>query len=122
MTEAAIRTGAHKLFWSNATTQFEVIVSPNQRWLGEEKIRQRTMKRVGTHLIPFMIAMFCANFLDRVNISFAVSANESRSSSNAQVYGFAAGILFVSYTGLEVPSNLILQRVDHFVTSGPARL
>jgi len=69
------------------------------------------MKRVGTHLIPFMIAMFCANFLDRVNISFAALQMNQDLHLTAQIYGFAAGILFVAYTVLEVPSNLILQRV-----------
>jgi ACS family tartrate transporter-like MFS transporter len=34
-------------------------------------LRQRTMTKVGGRLIPFMLLMFAANFLDRVNISFA---------------------------------------------------
>jgi ACS family tartrate transporter-like MFS transporter len=75
------------------------------------ELRQRTMKKVGAHLIPFMIAMFCANFLDRVNISFAALQMNHDLHLTPQVYGFAAGILFVAYTALEVPSNLILQRV-----------
>jgi ACS family tartrate transporter-like MFS transporter len=69
------------------------------------------MKKVGGHLIPFMIAMFCANFLDRVNISFAALQMNHDLHLTPQAYGFAAGILFVAYTGLEIPSNLILQRV-----------
>ncbi|ADV83579.1 major facilitator superfamily MFS_1 [Terriglobus saanensis SP1PR4] len=77
----------------------------------EEQLRQRTMKKVSAHLIPFMIAMFCANFLDRVNISFAALQMNHDLHLTPQIYGFAAGILFVAYTGLEVPSNLILQRV-----------
>jgi len=76
-----------------------------------EALRHRTMKKVGGHLIPFMIAMFCANFLDRVNISFAALQMNHDLHLSPQVYGFAAGILFVAYTGLEIPSNLILQRV-----------
>lgn len=77
----------------------------------EELLRQRTMKKVGSRLIPFMIAMFCANFLDRVNISFAALQMNHDLHLTPKIYGFAAGILFVAYTGLEVPSNLILQRV-----------
>jgi ACS family tartrate transporter-like MFS transporter len=75
------------------------------------ELRHRTMKKVGGHLIPFMIAMFCANFLDRVNISFAALQMNHDLHLSAQVYGFAAGILFLAYTGLEIPSNLVLQRV-----------
>jgi ACS family tartrate transporter-like MFS transporter len=77
----------------------------------DEQLRQRTMRKVGAHLIPFMIAMFCANFLDRVNISFAALQLNHDLQLTPQVYGFAAGILFVAYTAFEVPSNLILQRV-----------
>jgi ACS family tartrate transporter-like MFS transporter len=66
---------------------------------------------VSAHLIPFMIAMFCANFLDRVNISFAALQMNHDLQLTPRAYGFAAGILFVAYTGLEIPSNLILQRV-----------
>jgi MFS transporter, ACS family, tartrate transporter len=69
------------------------------------------MKKVSAHLIPFMIAMFCANFLDRVNISFAALQMNHDLHLTPRTYGFAAGILFVAYTGLEIPSNLILQRV-----------
>jgi ACS family tartrate transporter-like MFS transporter len=77
----------------------------------EDLLRQRTMKKVSAHLIPFMIAMFCANFLDRVNISFAALQMNHDLQLTPRAYGFAAGILFVAYTGLEIPSNLILQRV-----------
>jgi ACS family tartrate transporter-like MFS transporter len=76
-----------------------------------DALRQQTMKKVSAHLIPFMIAMFCANFLDRVNISFAALQMNHDLHLTPKIYGFAAGILFVAYTGLEVPSNLILQRV-----------
>ena len=64
-----------------------------------EALRRRTMKKVGGHLIPFMIAMFCANFLDRVNISFAALQMNQDLQLSPQVYGFAAGILFVAFTG-----------------------
>lgn len=69
------------------------------------------MKKVGRRLIPFMIAMFCANFLDRVNISFAALQMNHDLKLTPQDYGFAAGILFVAYTALEIPSNLLLHRV-----------
>ncbi len=77
----------------------------------EEHLRQKTMSKVGARLIPFMILMFCANFLDRVNISFAALQMNHDLHLTPQVYGFAAGILFVAYTALEIPSNLMLERV-----------
>jgi ACS family tartrate transporter-like MFS transporter len=77
----------------------------------EATLRQRTMVKVGGRLIPFLLLMFAANFLDRVNISFAALQMNQDLHLTPKVYAFAAGILFVAYTSLEVPSNLILHRV-----------
>jgi ACS family tartrate transporter-like MFS transporter len=77
----------------------------------DSELGRRTMVKVGRRLIPFMIAMFCVNFLDRVNIGFAALQMNRDLGLTPEVYGFAAGILFLGYTAFEVPSNLILQRV-----------
>jgi ACS family tartrate transporter-like MFS transporter len=74
-------------------------------------IRRRTMTKVAWRLIPFMILMFCVNFLDRVNIGFAALQMNRELALTPADYGFAAGILFVVYAGAEIPSNLILDRV-----------
>jgi MFS transporter, ACS family, tartrate transporter len=74
-------------------------------------LRLRTMTKVGGRLIPFMLLMFAANFLDRVNISFAALRMNQDLHLSPQDYAIAAGILFVAYTALEIPSNLILHRV-----------
>jgi len=74
-------------------------------------LRLRTMTKVGGRLIPFMLLMFAANFLDRVNISFAALRMNQDLHLSPQDYAIAAGILFVAYTSLEIPSNLILHRV-----------
>ena len=77
----------------------------------DSTIRHRTMAKVTRRLIPIMIAMFCANFIDRVNISFAALQMNRDLNLTPEIYGFAAGILFISYTACEIPSNLILARV-----------
>src|SRR3974390_555411 len=69
------------------------------------------MRKVSRRLIPLMIAMFLVNFLDRVNIGFAALQMNRDLALTPEIYGFAAGILFVGYTLFEVPSNLILHRV-----------
>ena len=69
------------------------------------------MAKVSRRLIPIMILMFCANFLDRVNIGFAALQMNRDLGLTPEVYGFAAGILFISYTAFEIPSNLILDKV-----------
>ncbi|RDV00603.1 MFS transporter [Trinickia dinghuensis] len=74
-------------------------------------IHVRTMGKVSRRLIPFMIAMFFVNFLDRVNIGFAALQMNKDLGLSPSAYGFAAGILFIGYVAFEVPSNLVLQRV-----------
>ena len=69
------------------------------------------MSKVARRLIPFMIAMFCVNFLDRVNIGFAALQMNHDLGLTPEAFGLAAGILFVSYTVCEIPSNLILVKV-----------
>lgn len=77
----------------------------------DRQIEHATMSKVARRLIPFMIAMFCVNFLDRVNIGFAALRMNHDLGLTPQAFGLAAGILFVSYTVCEIPSNLILVKV-----------
>jgi ACS family tartrate transporter-like MFS transporter len=69
------------------------------------------LSRVRRRLIPFMFLLYIAAYLDRVNIGFAaLQMNRDLGLSDA-VYGFGAGIFFLSYFVFEVPSNLIMARV-----------
>lgn len=79
--------------------------------MNERQIERETMSKVARRLIPFMIAMFCVNFLDRVNIGFAALQMNHDLGLTPESFGLAAGILFISYTVCEIPSNLILVRV-----------
>jgi MFS transporter, ACS family, tartrate transporter len=77
----------------------------------EANLHRRTLAKVSRRLIPFLMAMFCVNFLDRVNISFAALQMNRDLGLTPEVYGLAAGILFVTYTACEIPSNLLLERI-----------
>lgn len=79
--------------------------------MNDRQVEHATMSKVARRLIPFMIAMFCVNFLDRVNIGFAALRMNHDLGLTPQAFGLAAGILFVSYTVCEIPSNLILVKV-----------
>jgi ACS family tartrate transporter-like MFS transporter len=50
-------------------------------------------------------------YADRVNITFAETEIRSDLELSATVFGLAAGIFFLSYVALEIPSNLVLHRV-----------
>jgi ACS family tartrate transporter-like MFS transporter len=71
----------------------------------------RAVARVRRRLIPFLFLLYVVAYLDRVNVGFAALDMNRDLGFSAAVYGLGSGIFFVSYTLLEVPSNLMLARV-----------
>jgi ACS family tartrate transporter-like MFS transporter len=56
-----------------------------------------------------MLYILC--YVDRINVSFAALTMNRDLGLNAYVYGLAAGAFFWGYCLLEVPSNIILEKV-----------
>ena len=79
---------------------------------GEEtsELQQRTMKRVAARLMPALLILYIIAYLDRVNVTFAQDKLESDLGFSGAVYGFGAGVFFIAYFFLEVPSNLALHK------------
>jgi ACS family tartrate transporter-like MFS transporter len=67
--------------------------------------------KVTRRLIPFLFLLYIFNFLDRTNVSVAALTMKPDLGFSDKVYGMGAGIFFLGYFFLEVPSNLILQRI-----------
>jgi D-galactonate transporter len=76
-----------------------------------EALEQRTIGKVSSRLIPFLILCYFVAYLDRVNVSFAALTMNKDLGLSASAFGFGAGIFFVAYFLFEVPSNLFLERV-----------
>ena len=68
------------------------------------------MRKLKTRLLYVVGLLFFFNYLDRVNVGFAALQMNDDLGFNAQVYGFGAGVFFISYALLEIPSNLAMQR------------
>jgi MFS family permease len=75
------------------------------------EVEQATMRRVARRLIPLLIACYFVAYLDRVNVGFAGFSMSRDLHLSASVFGFGAGVFFVSYFLFELPSNLILNKV-----------
>lgn len=77
----------------------------------DEQLVRSGVRRAGRRLIPLLILLYFVNYLDRVNIGFAGpnGMNEELGLS-ATMFGVAAGVFFIGYLLLEVPSNLLLHR------------
>src|SRR5215467_2588592 len=72
-----------------------------------DPLEARTMRRVTRRIVPFLMVCYFISFLDRVNLGFAALQMVEDLHLSATVFGFAAGIFFVSYFLFEVPSNLL---------------
>jgi hypothetical protein len=85
-------------------------VSPASPSTCDSELQESTLRIEGRHLIPFPFVLYITSFLDRVNVGFAALEMNHDLRFGPAVYGFGAGVFFISYALFEVPSNLILAR------------
>jgi ACS family tartrate transporter-like MFS transporter len=67
-------------------------------------------RKASLRILPLIALGYGAAYIDRVNISFAALQMNRDLSFSATVYGFGAGVFFLSYAACEIPSNLLLYR------------
>jgi MFS family permease len=74
-------------------------------------IEQRTIKKAVWRLMPLLLLFVLTCYVDRVNLAYAAPGMMKHFGFTATVYGFGAGLFFIPYTLLEIPSNIILAKV-----------
>jgi len=62
-------------------------------------------------LLPILCLIYFMAFIDRTNVGLAKTALDADVGIGAAAYGLGAGIFFLSYALLEVPSNMVMHRV-----------
>jgi MFS transporter, ACS family, tartrate transporter len=75
------------------------------------EIERRVFAKIGWRLMPVLILSYIFNYLDRNNVGFAALTMNQAIGLTATEFGFGAGVFFVGYCLLEVPSNIALYRV-----------
>lgn len=75
-----------------------------------DAIETRTISKVMWRLMPFLVVCYFVAYLDRVNVGFAKLQMNAALGLSEAAYGLGAGLFFISYFFLEVPSNLALDR------------
>jgi D-galactonate transporter len=73
-------------------------------------IEKRTIRKVMWRLMPFLFVCYFVAYLDRVNVGFAKLQMNAALGLTEAAYGLGAGLFFISYFLLEVPSNLALDK------------
>jgi MFS family permease len=96
---------------SSATTQqaSEAQTPPPSNAMQEAE--RRVFAKIGWRLMPVLILAYIFNYLDRNNVGFAGLTMNQAIGLTATQLGFGAGVFFLAYCLLEVPSNIILYRV-----------
>jgi len=74
-------------------------------------IEATTIRKLRTHIIPFVFVLFVINFVDRVNIGFAALTMNKELAITSQQFGLLSGIFFWGYFVFEIPSNLLLHKL-----------
>ena len=77
----------------------------------DQNLEAATMRRVSWRLMPFLLLAYLICYIDRVNVGFAALQMNKAVGIDPKTYGLGAGIFFVGYFILEVPSNLALRAV-----------
>jgi len=71
---------------------------------------ESAVSKVNRHVLPLVLIMFIANYIDRVNIGFVNSHIEADLGIGAAAYGLGSGLFFIGYALFEVPSNVLMQK------------
>ena len=74
-------------------------------------IEATTIRKLRTHIIPFVFVLFVINFVDRINIGFAALTMNKELAITSQQFGLLSGIFFWGYFIFEIPSNLLLHKL-----------
>ncbi|NBJ34143.1 MFS transporter [Serratia fonticola] len=61
--------------------------------------------------MPLLIIVYIISFIDRTNIGIARASMSIDLGLSATAYGLGAGLFFLTYSTMEIPSNLIMARV-----------
>jgi len=77
----------------------------------QSAIEDRIIRKLRTHIIPFVFILFVINFVDRINIGFAALTMNKELAITSQQFGLLSGIFFWGYFIFEIPSNLLLHKL-----------
>jgi MFS transporter, ACS family, tartrate transporter len=70
-----------------------------------DELGQRTLRKVRNRLMPLIVLLYFVAYLDRNNVGFAKLTMSEDIGLSATAYGLGAGMFFIGYALLEIPSN-----------------
>ena len=77
----------------------------------DDTLLARATRKAMTRLIPVMCLVYFMSYINRTNAALAKTHLQADIGISAAAFGLGAGIFFVSYAFLEIPSNLTMFKV-----------
>ncbi|MDP9693774.1 UNVERIFIED_ORG: ACS family tartrate transporter-like MFS transporter [Arthrobacter globiformis] len=75
-----------------------------------DELGHRTLRKVRGRLMPLIVLLYFVAYLDRNNVGFAKLTMSEDIGLSAAAYGLGAGMFFIGYALLEIPSNAGMYR------------
>ena len=76
-----------------------------------DALEKATLRKVFLRLVPYCFVLYILCYIDRINVGFAALTMNKDIGLSASMFGLTAGAFFWGYCLLEVPSNIILEKV-----------
>src|SRR6202167_2528358 len=78
--------------------------------LADATLVDRTRPQTALRLLPFLFILYITNYLDRTSVAYAAIGMSRTLGFSDRVFGFGAGVFFVSYVALQIPGALMIER------------
>lgn len=72
--------------------------------------RKRLWRKVALHILPLVGVAYMISYIDRANMGYIAKPMSSDLGLSSAQLGLAAGLFFIGYVLVEVPSNMMLRR------------
>ncbi len=72
------------------------------------RLADRTRHHAALRLLPFLFALYLANYLDRTSVAYAAIGMTRELGFSDRVFGLGAGVFFISYVALQIPGALLV--------------
>ncbi|WP_051158962.1 MFS transporter [Tsukamurella sp. 1534] len=76
-----------------------------------ELLHRTATRKAMVRLVPILCLAYFMSYVDRTNIALAKTHLQADVGISAAAFGLGAGLFFLTYAFLEVPSNLVMYRV-----------
>jgi MFS family permease len=114
--QAFLQQGVDASLWNEKSPAAVNIKLPAKQ--GDQDAEDALFRKITWRLMPLLFTSYLFAFLDRINVGYAQLQMKTMPGFSDSVYGFGAGLFFISYILFQIPSNIWLQRLGARLTLG----